>query len=477
MSFWSIITLLVIPAASLLCYWRGSTIFFVADDFLWLERASFLIPKGPFTIFKSEGLYFDPSIYLLFRLNYLFGGLEPVWYHLVDLVIHTSNALLVAYLAFLLYQNKKVAFFSGLIFAVSHTNADAVLWPSSRVDTVAALFYLSSIISYIRYQKSNRAGLYCLSGLFYILALSAKSTPVMLPLVILTIEIGSSNKTSYKSIFHRLIPFLLISCIYLILLFHISPQQIIQTPEVLSKLNTKEFLKGISALFFPESLTGQNENLCIGLAVLFFVLTLGLSIFYTSAKSILIPLIMIAVIMTPLIFMPMTYAYATPFNPPSYLLASIYHRIYMAVIGFSVLMGVLISSISQKFEQYGKPVYRLFLGLLIIIIFTYGYLFIKEREQIWRSHGEQYKSHVSVAKAIASQSKNPSHISNLYVINSPSTSFTKSIFRVYLGNPNLNVQYLQEISELPSKRTSSEKDAVLIFKRENQHYKMSFSEL
>lgn len=451
-----------IAGASLICYWGMNDVFFVADDFIWLERAKYLTER-PLSIFISEGLYFDPLVYLLFGINHILGGFEPRWYHLVDLFIHVINAFLVFYLAMLLTENKIAALFSGLIFAIWPINADAVLWPSSRVDTLSAIFFMGSIISYIHYQRKEKTLFYCLSLLSFIMALSAKSTPIILPLVIIALEMVSSNKTGYKAIFLRLILFFTISGIYLTLLYVNSPQAIVETAQV-SRLNIKELLKGITVLFFPESLIAAKENVYMALAVLLFISITGMSAFFISGRFTLVISVMIGAIMVPLLFMSASYVYATPSNPPAYLLGSICHRLYLASIGFSILMGINVAFFINRTEKYGRLPVLVLAGLLTMSILAYGFIYVTERKEIWNSFSKKYRLYVSIIKDMVVNVENPSQLSKIYIISLP-RSFIESMFRLYFNNSELVVEQLEDYTLTPDIRSSGKETAVLMLNK------------
>lgn len=437
-----------IISASFACYWSASDIFFVTDDFLWLERAKFQIINDPFSIFKSEGLYFDPLVYLSFWLNYIISGLNPLGYHLVDIVIHSINALLVAYLASLLTQNKVAAFFSGFIFAVSFTNADSVIWPSSRVDTLSAVFYLGSIVSYLSFQRHMRIGFYYLSILFFAISLSAKSTPIILPVVILTLEIAFYNNRGLKKVLIRLIPFILISGGYLILLFHNSQPATAIASSILSGFNIKGPLQGLAVLFFPESFIATWEKLYISLSALFFILIMGLGIFYFSARSLCIALciacVMVLVIIVPLLFMP-SYLYATPSDAPYRVLGSICHRIYLGMAGFSVMVGITIVFFLEKARKHGKLLfYVIFVGL-IALIFVYGLIFIREREGLWREQGEAVEW---IVEQIKQKKYTMSKYPKIYLIGNSSVGLIQSVFRLYFDNGDLIIESIENSEQI-----------------------------
>lgn len=438
-----ILLILGIISASFVCYWPTSDIFFVTDDFLWLERAKFQIINNPLSIFKSEGLYFDPLVYLSFWLNYIISGLNPIGYHLVDIVIHTINAILVAYLASLLTQNKVAAFFSGFIFAVSFTNADSVIWPSSRVDILSAVFYLGAIVSYLSFQRRMRIGFYCLSILFFAISLSAKSTPIILPVVILTLEIAFYDKMGLKKVLLRLLPFILISGVYLILLFHNSQQITAIASSILSGLNIKGALQGLAVLFFPESLIATGENLYISLSVLFFILIMGLGIFSFSARSLSVACVMVSMIIVPLLFMP-SYLYATPSDAPYRVLGSICHRIYLGMAGFSVMAGMTIAFFLEKARRHGKYLFYIVFVVLVALIFIYGFTFIRERERLWRVQGEAVEWTI---EQIKQKKYMMSKYSKIYLIGD-SIGFIQSVFRLYFDNGDLIIENIESSEQV-----------------------------
>lgn len=449
---WLPLALVGIIVASFVCYRTASDIYFVADDFLWLERAMYF--KDILSIFKVERLYFDPLVYLIFRVNYLLGGLDPAWYHHADLLIHIINALLVFYLALLLTQNKFTAFFSGLFFAISPTNADSVLWPSSRVDTLAAIFYLSSISMYIHYQKTGKLKNYSISIILFIVSLSSKSTPIILPLIISILEVASRNK-ALKSLFWRLAPFFVVAIVYLILLRYNTPHEMFQ-----SSINIKELIRGIAVLFFPESLIADREKLYLILSLVIFVL-IGVSGFFCiRARYFPALLLMVVAIILPLSFIPASFVYATPSTPPYYLLGSICHRLYFAVIGFSILIGTVVS---LPLEKVAKNVRYYFQGFLIICVFIYGYTYIKEREQLWHSHSKYYEVFLAYIKGTEGHTE-VSGISDLYLLGPPCINFMQSAYRVYLNNENLFIECSSDLSKLPDIRHSTPSTAIWVLR-------------
>ncbi len=141
-----------------------------------------------------------------FALNYHFNQLDVRYYHLVNLIIHLINACLVWWLTLLIFsspalkdnpiirQKKVIAFFTALLF-VSHplaTQSITYIW--QRVASMVAMFYLLSLILYVKARLSNKGNisktlLFTGSLISAVLAMLTKENAFTLPFAILLFEI------------------------------------------------------------------------------------------------------------------------------------------------------------------------------------------------------------------------------------------------------------------------------------------------
>ena len=130
--------------------------------------------------------------YLTFALNYRTHGLSVTGYHIVNIAIHIANSILVYFLVLLTFRGsgtwdqgpgtwyrgsetrfqvpgsqslvpdpwsltpKLVAFFSAAIFAVHPLQTEAVTYVFQRFASLAAFFYLLSLVFYIKARIGNR---------------------------------------------------------------------------------------------------------------------------------------------------------------------------------------------------------------------------------------------------------------------------------------------------------------------------------
>ncbi len=196
--------------------------------------------------------------YLTFALNYRIHGLSVTGYHIVNIAIHVTNSLLVYFLVLLTFRTpffktvngegikeeevkvkpysrftihdsrplndsrSLIAFFSSLLFAAHPLQTEAVTYLFQRFASLAAMFYLLSIVMYIkaRLQKIGGASAFVwffLSLFFAVCAMKTKENAFTLPLVITLYEFcfftGTSPRVSASSRLRYLAPILLTVCI------------------------------------------------------------------------------------------------------------------------------------------------------------------------------------------------------------------------------------------------------------------------
>ncbi|MBN1674625.1 MAG: tetratricopeptide repeat protein [Kiritimatiellae bacterium] len=142
--------------------------------------------------------------YLSFALNYRFGGLNVVGYHVVNTAVHAVNGVLVWWLVLLLFRTPRLAgaaragtprlaaLTAGLLFVVHPVQTQAVTYIIQRFASMAALFYLLCVALYVKARLSAFEGRrpravlwpYLAALLAALLAMGAKEISVTLPVVL-----------------------------------------------------------------------------------------------------------------------------------------------------------------------------------------------------------------------------------------------------------------------------------------------------
>lgn len=197
--------------------------------------------KHIFTTYDPE-LYI-PFTFLSFQINYLIGGLSPFSYHLINLILHTLNALMVTWLFLLLTKNKPVSILGGLLFALHPLNTEVVLWATARKESLSAFFFLISLLSYLYYMQGSRKA-YTLSIVAFLFALLSKVTVFTLPLILLLTDWFQRRSLNRKALLDK-IPYFFLSTLFV--LVGIIPKTSILTSTTFSE---KILMAGKSTMFY-----------------------------------------------------------------------------------------------------------------------------------------------------------------------------------------------------------------------------------
>jgi tetratricopeptide (TPR) repeat protein len=204
---------LVLAAVTIFVYrpaWNGG---FVWDDDVYITNNELLTsPDGLRRIWfslDSPSQYF-PLVYTTFRIEHAFWGLNPTGYHWINLILHVANALLVwAVLARLKVPG---AWLAGAIFALHPVQVESVAWITERKNVLMGFFFLLTLFAWIAFidEGTRRRWLfYGLALIFYLLALSAKTTACTLPAALFLILWLQKTPISWKRVF-QILPFLVL---------------------------------------------------------------------------------------------------------------------------------------------------------------------------------------------------------------------------------------------------------------------------
>src|SRR5262249_28341717 len=132
-----------------------------------------------------------------FRWNYALGGEDTLGYHVLNLILHAANALLVFWLALLTFQRARpspsgarpVAHFgalaAALLFALHPVQTQTMNHIYERAVMLATLFFLLAFICFILAATSGRRWLYLLCPVCFFFALASKEMTMTLPAVLL----------------------------------------------------------------------------------------------------------------------------------------------------------------------------------------------------------------------------------------------------------------------------------------------------
>jgi len=161
--------------------------------------------KWMFTTFHT-GPY-QPLSWLSYGLDYLVWGMNPAGYHLTNVILHSLNAFIFCLLCAKLLEaaagpEKRLgadelyysAGFAALVFALHPLRVESVAWATERRDVLSGLFYLLTLLAYIRPFSAcpGKASSWRqnIPPLFlFLLALLSKGIVITLPLALLILDV------------------------------------------------------------------------------------------------------------------------------------------------------------------------------------------------------------------------------------------------------------------------------------------------
>ncbi len=193
------------------------------------------------------GFYYSnwhPITMVSYAMDYSAWGLDPMGYHMTNILLHSANTFLVVVLVFRLIEKWEAtgrpsgltsrflgangkpiaAVATGLLFGLHPLHVESVAWASERKDVLCGLFFLLSMLAYIKYANRNfpeklpsalynRHYLLCLA--LFAFALMSKAMAVSLPMVLLILDWFPLGRIfslkSFGAAFYEKLPFIALS--------------------------------------------------------------------------------------------------------------------------------------------------------------------------------------------------------------------------------------------------------------------------
>jgi protein O-mannosyl-transferase len=172
---------------------------FVWDDELLIEdnsyirNATYISTVFTTDLFHDAGeraAYYRPLQTVSYMINYFFWGLNPLGYHVVNILCHLGCVLLLWRFIHKLSGDAVMALVVAALFAVHPVNTNAITFIAGRADPLAFLFLLVSLSLFLEYRVRSgshvllRTAFYAGSALSFVAAMFSRESAMVFPALI-----------------------------------------------------------------------------------------------------------------------------------------------------------------------------------------------------------------------------------------------------------------------------------------------------
>jgi tetratricopeptide (TPR) repeat protein len=187
-------------------------------------------------------------------------GLDPGKHHLMSVAIHAANAVLLFLVLFRMTGASWRSGFAACLFAIHPLHVESVAWIAERKDVLSTMFWLLTLLSWLRYLDVKTPARYAATLACYALALMAKPMPVTLPFTLLLLDYWPLHRTPRAPLWREKLPLFAVAAASCVVTFAV--QQRAGAVQTLSAMTFSErvanalsaYASYLAKTFRPESL-------------------------------------------------------------------------------------------------------------------------------------------------------------------------------------------------------------------------------
>jgi tetratricopeptide (TPR) repeat protein len=178
--------------------------------------------KWAFT--TSHTANWHPLTWLSHQLDCsLFAGNAGA-HHLVNVIFHVANTLLLFVVFNRMTKRLWPSAFIAVLFALHPLHVESVAWVAERKDVLSTLFWLLTMLAYVRYAERSSVVRYLVTLVLFALGLLAKPMLVTLPFVLLLLDYWPLDRFgnpgfSIRNLFLEKLPFVFLSAVSSVVTF------------------------------------------------------------------------------------------------------------------------------------------------------------------------------------------------------------------------------------------------------------------
>ena len=444
--------ILLLALLGLLAYSNTLHVPFVFDDEPTIIRNPVIRSLSNLIVDPPEGRYNTGRFiaYLTFAINYRVNGLDVAGYHIFNIAVHIINTLLVYALIILTFKTSRmkssgsaglageIAFMVSAFFALHPVQTQAVTYIVQRMTSLAALFYLSAVVLYIKTRLSQEGreffsrrtiSFYALSIACIILAMKTKEISFTLPLTIVLYEFLFFRATGMKRL-QLILPVLLTALIIPLGIINFNAP----LGNVFSDVN--EIASGKAKISSADYLLTQFSVIVKYLRLLFFPVNQNLDYDYPLYNSffdvnVILPFLVIVLLFSSALFMArkafrgaapymllvsfgifwflITISIESSIIPIADIIVE--HRIYLPSVGFFTALVAFLMSIGFNANTGLSKAGHVIVSILLIVLILFSFLTFS-RNSVW---GNETVFWADVVKKSPNLARAHGNLGNAYV--------------------------------------------------------------
>lgn len=149
---------------------------------------------SPESIVKGSLAIWHPVTWISLMFDHGLFGLNPSGYHLINLLLHILNSILVFFIFQQMTRKHWQSFLVAALFAVHPLHVESVAWISERKDVLSMFFFMLTVGTYVSYVQQKKFGSYFLSITLFAIGLMAKPMLVTLPILLILLDYWPLNR-------------------------------------------------------------------------------------------------------------------------------------------------------------------------------------------------------------------------------------------------------------------------------------------
>ncbi len=211
---------------------------FIWDDRLWLLHNPVVLHWDKLLmawINLTQDPQYYPLVFTVFSMEYHLWHLNPIWYHLVNILLQALNGLLLWWL--LVRLRIRGAWLAAAIFTIHPVQVETVGWVAEMKNLLSGFLYLLATLAYVRASGLDaptdpQVALqlppaqyhwkwYWWATALFVLAMTAKTAGLALPVILLALVWWKRGKIQWQDI-RAVVPWVIIAILFAWITIHVE---------------------------------------------------------------------------------------------------------------------------------------------------------------------------------------------------------------------------------------------------------------